>query len=326
VTTGAGALSVAGADGLKLTSYFGERQRAAAGQFTADALLDLYGQHSLAASVLLRGAEGFGARQRLRTDVSLTLSEDLPLIAVAVDRRERIEEVAGPTARLLRSGLVTLERAQLLSGDLSGARLPGEDAVAGADGAAYDETKLTVYLGRQERVYRMPAYMAVCDLLHRRGAAGATALLGVDGTVRGARERASFFSRNAATPMMVIAVGQGTLFGRILPELGGLLRQPLLTVEQVRICKRDGKLLCAPSALPAPIPRGCRCGTSSWSTPPSRRCTTGSRCTGRSSAGCAPRAWRARPRSAVSGDSTAITRPTATACCRPAGGSRWSRS
>ena len=256
VRPGTAATGAAGADALKLTSYFGERQREAAGRFTADALLDLYGQHSLAASVLLRGAEGFGVKQRLRTDVSLTLSEDLPLIAVAVDRRERIEEVAGPTARLLRSGLVTLERAQLLSGDLSGARLPGEDAVAGADGAAYDETKLTVYLGRQERVYRMPAYMAVCDLLHRRGAAGATALLGVDGTVRGARERASFFSRNAATPMMVIAVGQGTLFGRVLPELGGLLRQPLLTVEQVRICKRDGKLLCGPSALPGADPSG----------------------------------------------------------------------
>ena len=55
----------------------------------------------------------------------------------------------------------------------------------------HEETKLTIYLGRQERVYRVPAFVAVCDLLHRRGVAGATAMLGVDGTAHGGRERAS---------------------------------------------------------------------------------------------------------------------------------------
>jgi PII-like signaling protein len=40
----------------------------------------------------------------------------------------------------------------------------------------------------------------------------------------------------------------------VLPELGGLLRRPLLTLERVRICKRDGQLLCPPSPRPAPTP------------------------------------------------------------------------
>jgi PII-like signaling protein len=57
-------------DSLKLTSYFGERQRTAENGFAADALLDLYGQRGIATSILLRGVEGFGARQRLRTDRS----------------------------------------------------------------------------------------------------------------------------------------------------------------------------------------------------------------------------------------------------------------
>ena len=228
------------ADCVKLTSYFGERQRVAGDGFAADALLDLYGRHRLATSILLRGAEGFGARQRLRTDRLLSLSEDLPLIAVAVDTRSRIDEVLDPTARLISSGLVTLERARLLSGDI-----PAVTLIEDAD----EETKLTIYLGRQERVYRTPAFVAVCDLLHRRGLAGATALLGVDGTAHGERQRAGFFSRNAGTPMMVIAVGSGARIGRVLPELGALLRRPLLTLERVRICKRDGSRLCAPSAL-----------------------------------------------------------------------------
>ena len=37
---------------------------------------------------------------------------------------------------------------------------------------------------------------------------------------------------------------------RVLPELGGLIRRPLITVERVRVCKRDGELLERPHALP----------------------------------------------------------------------------
>ena len=215
----------------KLTSYFGERQRSG-GAFVADALLGLYGRHEIAASILLRGTEGFGLKHHLRTDRSLSLSEDLPLVAVAVDTRPRIEAVLGPALALNRTGLVTLE----------GARLLADTAVAGPAEA----TKLTVYLGRQERVYRVPAFVAVCDLLHRRGVDGATALLGVDGTAHGRRQRAAFFSRNAEVPMMIIAVGAGEQISRVLPELGALLRRPLLTLERVRVCKRDGQSLALP--------------------------------------------------------------------------------
>jgi PII-like signaling protein len=236
-------------EAVKLTSYFGERRRVAGDGFAADALLDLYGQHEVATSILLRGAEGFGAKRHQRTDMSLSLSEDLPLIAVAVDSRPRIEPLVARTAELTGTGLVTLERARLLRDDIDAADI---DAVMLRE-RAHEETKLTIYLGRQERVYRMPAFMAVCDLLHRRGVAGATALLGVDGTAHGQRERASFFSRNAGTPMMVIAVGSGTTIGRVLPELSGLLRRPLLTLERVRICKRDGQLLCPPAAPAGPV-------------------------------------------------------------------------
>ena len=231
------------AESLKLTSYFGERQRTG-GAFVADALLELYGRHEIAASILLRGTEGFGLKHHLRTDRSLTLSEDLPLITVAVDTRPRIEAVLARTMELNRTGLVTLERAQLLA-----------DTAGAVTGALDETTKLTVYLGRQERVYRVPAFVAVCDLLHRRGVDGATALLGVDGTAHGRRQRAAFFSRNAEVPMMVIAVGPGEQISRVLPELGGLLRRPLLTLERVRICKRDGQQLAWPGPPLAGIGR-----------------------------------------------------------------------
>jgi len=253
------------ADAVKLTSYFGERQRVAGDGFAADALLDLYGRHQVAASILLRGAEGFGARRHPRTDMSLTLSEDLPLIAVAVDTRSRIEPLVELTARITGTGLVTTERACLLSGAAGTGDISRGDISTGGIGLAalragvHEETKLTIYLGRQQRADRVPAFVAVCDLLHRRGVAGATALLGVDGTAHGQRQRAAFFSRNAGTPMMVIAVGSGERIGRALPELGALLARPLVTLERVRICKRDGELLCLPPSA-AGTPAGTAAG------------------------------------------------------------------
>jgi PII-like signaling protein len=138
--------------------------------------------------------------------------------------------------------LITLERARLLSGEIEPFEWPDELGEA---------TKLTVYVGRQERVYRRTAFAAVCDLLYRRGIAGATVLLGVDGTNRGRRARAGFFGSNADVPAMVLAVGAGPQIAKILPELSGLLHEPLLTLERVRVCKRDGELLARPHELPA---------------------------------------------------------------------------
>lgn len=228
-------------DCLKLTTYFGERHRTE-DQFVADALLDLYGRKEVEVSVMLRGAEGFGLKHRRRTDRLLTLSEDLPLVSVAVDTTPRIESILDEVVAIKRHGLITLERARMLSGDITSVTFP-EDL--------HEATKLTVYVGRTEQVYGVPAFIAVSDLLHRRGIAGATTLLGVDGTKHAVRHRARFFGRNADVPLMIIAVGASAQITRLLPELGGLLRRPLLTLERVRVCKRDGQLLARPSALPS---------------------------------------------------------------------------
>jgi PII-like signaling protein len=228
-------------DCLKLTTYFGERDRTEDG-LVADELLDIYGGNRLQTSILLRGSEGFGRLHHRHTDRLLSLSEDLPVVSIAVDRRERIESILDIVLQVKRRGLITLERARLLSGEIGPIELPE---------ALGEATKLTVYVGRQERVFRMPAYAAVCDLLHRHGIAGASVFLGVDGTSRGHRTRARFFGRNADVPMMIIAVGAGERMARVLPELGGLLHEPLLTLERVRVCKRDGELLARPHGLPA---------------------------------------------------------------------------
>jgi PII-like signaling protein len=227
-------------DCLKLTTYFGERDRAG-GRLVADVLSDIYARHELQCSLIMRGAEGFGAKHLRRTDRLLSLSEDLPIVSVAVDRRARIEAALREVDAIAFDGLVTIERARMLTAPIRGTELA----------AKLGETaKLTMYVGRHERVGAAPAHEALVDLLHARGVAGATVLLGVDGTVRGERRRARFFGRNAEVPLMVIAVGAGDRIASVLPELGALLPQPLATLERVRICKRDGERLADPHELP----------------------------------------------------------------------------
>jgi PII-like signaling protein len=226
-------------DCLKLTSYFGERDRLRGRALVGDELLDLYGARRVRASVLLRGAEGFGAHHRLRTDRQLSLSEDLPAVAVAVDTRERIEGLLDDVQAIQRRGLVTLERAQRVRGGGARGSVESEEAV-----------KLTVYIGRRQRIGGRAAFVALCELLHRAGVDGASVLLGVDGTRGGRRQRARFFAANADVPMMIVAVGSGERIAAVLGELAGLLAEPLLTIERVRVCKRDGELLSAPHALP----------------------------------------------------------------------------
>ena len=227
-------------EALKLTTYSGERD-IVDGRLLADALIDTYERHAVRASALFRGIEGFGMKRRLQTQRLLTLSEDLPIVTVAVDASERIKALLDRVREINRHGVVTLERARLLSGSVA----PGELA------ADSSEVKLTIYVGRQERADGRPAHLAVVDLLHRHGVAGATVLLGVDGTAHGVRERGRFFARNAQVPLMIVTVGECERIAGVLPGLSAMLSEPLLTIERVRICKRDGALL-AGAGEPAP--------------------------------------------------------------------------
>ncbi len=198
-------------------------------------LLDEFGAHRLQTSILLRGTEGFGAKHRLQTQRLLSLSEDLPIVAVGVDSRARIEPLVEQLRSTIPERLLTVERARMLSGPFGAVQLP-EDL--------REATKLTIYCGRTERVDgRREASLTIVDLLQQHGVAGATVFLGVDGTIHGVRERARFFSRNQNVPLMIVSIGTGETVTAVLPTLGSLLDRPLITLERVRILKRDGKSL-----------------------------------------------------------------------------------
>jgi PII-like signaling protein len=68
----------------------------------------------LAGATVLRGPMGFGHSSRLHTAKILRLSEDLPLIIEIVDSEEKINAFVPVLDGLMTSGLVTLEKVQVL--------------------------------------------------------------------------------------------------------------------------------------------------------------------------------------------------------------------
>jgi len=252
------------APGLKLTVYLGERDRAraapgaephAGGGPLAAALIDLFARRRIRTSCLLRGVEGFGARHRLQTTRLLTLSEDLPLVAVAVDRPAAIGALLEEVAALQGDGLATLERVALVGDD--GGRLRGEEL---PDGGPGDALRATLHLGRQQRVDGRPAHLVAVETLRAAGVDGATVLLGVDGTTRGERARARFFSRNADVPLLAISAGRRAPTAAALAELTARIPGLLATVERVRLLDGggggDGRTQRRPQPEPEPPPGG----------------------------------------------------------------------
>jgi len=118
-------------DCIRLTSYFREGQRTD-GRPLADALAGLYAEREVAASIVLHGTEGW-------------------VTAIAVSPRPDIEALLGRVVELTGPGLVSIEQARLLTGDIDPAWLGEEPGEA---------TRLTVHLGRQDRVYQVPAFEA----------------------------------------------------------------------------------------------------------------------------------------------------------------------
>lgn len=221
-------------DLLKLTAYFAERERCGR-RFLAEVLLDLFATPAISASVMLRGIASFGPHHFVRSDESLTLSEDPPVMITAIGDPAAVTAIVDDVTAITARGLITLERAQR-------GYTPVPD-----DG---DGVKLTLYLSRRQRIDGVAAHRAAVSVFHRAGFAGAAVFLGVDGSIAGRRRRARFFSGNADVPVLVVAVGDVAAAMAAMRELAGILPDPLLTAERVRICKRDGRVLAEPHPLP----------------------------------------------------------------------------
>jgi len=71
-------------------------------------------QAGLAGASVLRGVEGYGASSRIHTTRLLSLSEDLPMAIVIVDREDRIRAFLPELDELVSEGLVILDPVEVI--------------------------------------------------------------------------------------------------------------------------------------------------------------------------------------------------------------------
>jgi uncharacterized protein len=98
---------------LLLRIFFGEDDKLGGRPLYEAVVLKAREMH-LAGATVLRGPMGFGASSRLHTAKILRLSEDLPLVIEIVDSEDKIDEFLPVLDGMMSSGLVTLEKVQVL--------------------------------------------------------------------------------------------------------------------------------------------------------------------------------------------------------------------
>jgi PII-like signaling protein len=207
----------------QLRFHFGERDRDGDGPLDA-AVMDACARRGVRAAALLRGVEGFGGRQRMRTERLLSLSEDAPLVAVAVGEAGLIEALAEEIGGMASGGLMTTT-------DIAATSAGG--VAISVVGAPEDEVKVTIWGPRSGS--GSPHLGAVASL-KRHGAVAATVLLGLDGVLDGERRRARFVGANREVPAMTVAVGERAAINAALAELD--TPASLVTVEAVESYSR----------------------------------------------------------------------------------------
>jgi uncharacterized protein len=68
----------------------------------------------LAGATVLRGHIGFGHSSRIHASKFLRLSQDLPVVVEVIDSQEKIDAFLPVLDGMMSSGLITLERAEVL--------------------------------------------------------------------------------------------------------------------------------------------------------------------------------------------------------------------
>jgi len=80
-----------------------------------EAIVHLLRDRGLAGATVIRGIEGFGAKQHLHTTRILSFSTDLPILIEVVDQDDRIRSILPEIDAMVGDGLITLERVEVIA-------------------------------------------------------------------------------------------------------------------------------------------------------------------------------------------------------------------
>jgi uncharacterized protein len=101
------------ADGKLLRIFIGEKDKWN-GQSLHEAIIKIAREKGMAGATAIKGFMGFGAHSRMHTAKLLELSEDLPIIIEIVDSEEKINAFIPNIDEMVKDGLVTLEKANVV--------------------------------------------------------------------------------------------------------------------------------------------------------------------------------------------------------------------
>ena len=100
-------------DGKLLRIFIGEQDRWQ-NQPLYEALVLLARKEGMAGATVLKGIMGFGCKSHMHTAKILRLSEDLPIIIEIVDSEEKITAFLPHLDEMVKEGLITLEKANVI--------------------------------------------------------------------------------------------------------------------------------------------------------------------------------------------------------------------
>ena len=100
-------------EGKLLRIFVGEADRWH-GRPLHEAIIEEARRRGLAGATAWKGFMGFGANSRLHTAKVLRLSEDLPVVIEIVDAEEKVAAFLPVLDEMVREGLVTVERAEVI--------------------------------------------------------------------------------------------------------------------------------------------------------------------------------------------------------------------
>ncbi len=101
-------------DAMLARIFLGEGDRGPGGHPLYEAVVLKAREMHLAGATVLRGPMGFGRNSRLHTAKILRLSVDLPIVVEIVDAEDKVRAFVEAIEPIMGSGLVTLERVQVL--------------------------------------------------------------------------------------------------------------------------------------------------------------------------------------------------------------------
>ncbi len=97
----------------KLTVYVGDSDRHGRKPLHL-AIVELLHEESVSGATVLHAIEGYGVHKQIHTARILDLSDDLPVVIVAVDLPEKIDAVLPKLDEMIGGGLVTTEDVRIV--------------------------------------------------------------------------------------------------------------------------------------------------------------------------------------------------------------------